>query len=144
MKKLTTYAFVGLFVLGIAGAAFAAAPTDQPGPGPGNFMCPFFTHRDTLTDEQKQAFTSFHQKMIENRKELIQQQVGWGWITQAQADAEVQRLDSWSKQGFDPSAMGPGMMGPGHHGGMRGPGMGGHGMMDGANCAPVAPPASNQ
>lgn len=126
MKKISIFLLIGVLVLGIGGATLWAEPRQDAAAD--NSFCPGFSQqngqnnvqRDALTDEQKQAFDQFHQQMIANRQELLQKQVAWGWITQAQADAQIQRMNEWSKNGF-----GPGMMGPGWRGGM------GAGMMNG-------------
>lgn len=116
MKKITIYLLVGMLVLGIGAATLWAEPRQDAAAG--NAFCPRFSQQDSqhnvqhdaLTDEQKQAFEQFHQQMIASHQELLQKQVAWGWITQEQADAQIQRMNEWSKKG-----MGAGMMSGYHH-----------------------------
>jgi hypothetical protein len=124
MKKTIIITVVGLLML-----AFAATMVSA-GPNPGR-MCPF-GNQATLTDAQKEEMAplvnemkDLHVKMGEVMKQMIQKQVGFGNMTQAQADEHITRMEANKSDG-----PGMGMMGRGHG---KGEGMGqgmGHGMMN--------------
>lgn len=123
MKKTILVTMVGLLML-----AFAATMVSA-GPNPGK-MCPFPGNQATLTDAQKEELAplcnemkDLHGKMGEVHKQMIQKQVSFGNMTQAEADEHIARMEE--RKGNGPS---PDMMGKGHG---KGHGMGmGHGMMN--------------
>lgn len=131
MKKTILLTVMGLLML-----AFAATMASA-GPNPGK-MCPF-GNQPKLTDAQKEEMAplvnemnDLHAKMFEVHKAMIQKQVGFGNMTQAQADECIARMQEHKGPGHD----GPGMMGKGH-------GMGRGPDMDGCPMNPL-PPADNQ
>ena len=123
MKKTMLITVVGLLML-----AFAATMVSA-GPNPGR-MC-LGGNQPNLTDAQKAEvaplmteMNDLHAKMFEVHKAMIQKQVGFGNMTQAQADECLTRMQENRGPGN-----GPGMMKRGHDG--RGHGMGmGRGMMN--------------
>ncbi|MDF2570163.1 MAG: hypothetical protein K0R55_1767 [Sporomusa sp.] len=122
MKKITIYALIGLLVLSLAGAVALAAPEGNQGqPGA---LCPPFGppgQQANLTDEQKAQINIWQKEMFEHRKQVLQKEVEWGWITQVQADQHIAFMEQQLKDGKLDIGMGPGPR--------RGPGMGhGRGM----------------
>ncbi|SMD09928.1 DUF2680 domain-containing protein [Sporomusa malonica] len=117
MKKITIFALIGILVLSLAGAVALAAPGGNPG-----MFCPPFGpagQQANLTDEQKAQIATWQKEMLEHKKQVLQKEVEWGWITQAQADEHIAFMEQQQKDGK------PGM-GMGHR---RGHGMGpGQGM----------------
>ncbi|MCR4442910.1 MAG: DUF2680 domain-containing protein [Peptococcaceae bacterium] len=80
----------------IAGtASFALADENdsakQPFKGRGNGFanCPQLQ----ITDEQKAQMASLHKQMLELKKQIIQQNVTSGVLTQEQADTMIERID---------------------------------------------------
>lgn len=119
MKKLTLLALIALLVVSFSALAFAA-PTQGPVQGTGNW-CPYYgQYYSNLTDDQKAQVATWHQQMLDQRKQMLQRQVEWGYMTQAQADQQF----SWMEQQMSNGAYSCGSMGM--HGGM---GMMGNGMM---------------
>lgn len=78
-----------------------------------------------LTDEQRQQIAQWQNQMLDNRKQVLQKQVEWGWITQAQADQQMAYMQQWQSNGYGMWMSGGSMMGHG----MMGHGMMGMGMM---------------
>lgn len=66
-----------------------------------------------MKDEQKEQIAIWDKQAIEQRKQILQQQVQWGWISQAEADKQI----VWMQQGVVSGASAF----SGHH-------MGGHNM----------------
>lgn len=121
MKKFTKYALTGALVLSLAGAVAFAAP-GNPGQ-PGGF-CPQFGpagQQTNLTDEQKAQISTWQKEQFEHRKQVLQKEVEWGWLTQAQADEQISFMEQRMKDGNFGMGMG---MGPGHGRGHHGQGMG--------------------
>jgi hypothetical protein len=118
MKKITGIALTGALVLTLAGAVAFAAPGNNL-----NTACPFFGaggpgQQVNLTDEQKAQIATWQQERLEHRKQVLQKQVEWGWITQAQADERISFMEQRQKDGnFGWMGRGNGHMG-------RGAGMG--------------------
>lgn len=125
MKK-TLLVFLMLLLSGSLGGAVAFADADdQTG------YCPYIQQAANLTDEQKEQIATWQNQLIDNRKQILQKQVEWDWITQAQADQQISRMQQWQTNGYGMwmrGPGGPGMMGPGGPG-MMGAGNPGYGMM---------------
>lgn len=123
MKKVALLTFVTLLVVSFAASAFAAPAS---APAPNNWYCPYYGQSyNNLTDEQKEQISTWHKQAIEQRKQMLQQQVQWGWISQAQADQQI----AWMEQGVTNGTLACGMMGGHNMGGMMmGSGMMGMGM----------------
>ena len=125
MKKTILITVVSLLMLAFAATMVSAGPNSGR-------MCPF-GNQPNLTDAQKEEMAplvtemnDLHGKMFEVHKAMIQKQVSFGNMTQADADACIAGMQEHRGPGH-----GPGMMGKGHDVG-RGHGMGmGRGMMDG-------------
>lgn len=125
MKKTIILTLMGLLMLAFATAMVSA------GPNPGH-MSPFW-NQPTLTDAQKEEMTplvnemnDLHAKMFEVHKAMIQKQVDFGNMTQAEADNCIAMMQEHKGPGN-----GPGMMGKGHDMERRHGGMGrGYGMMN--------------
>lgn len=118
MKKFTLFAVVGLLVLAVAAGVVMAAPGNM-GPGPQQWQSV------TFTDAQKNELAKLHYQMLDLRKQMMQQYVEAGAITQDQADTRTAamkaNLDSAVKNGNIGMRMGHGMgYGPGR--GMHGAG----------------------
>lgn len=112
MKKTILFAMVVLLAVTFSGLALAAQEQAAV-PAVGNGFCSHFgQHHDNLTDEQKAQIADWRQERQEQRKQVLAKQVEWGWITQAQADQEISRLEQQSTSG----TCGQGMMGMGRHG----------------------------
>jgi hypothetical protein len=121
MKKTILITIISLLLLGFATTMVSADPN------PGR-MVPFFGDHFKLTDAQKNEMmplvsemNDLHEKMFEVQKKMIQKQVEFGNITQAEADQRI----AWMQEH---QGEGPGMMGDGpdrvrEHGMDRGPGM---------------------
>ncbi len=111
MKKNILMAIVGLLMLAF-GATMVSA-----GPNPGG-MHPFWGGQTNLTDTQKEEMAPYFAKMkdlglqmMEVRKEMIQKQVGFGNMTQEEADQRITRMQERMEKG--PGSMGSGRMGRG-------------------------------
>ena len=118
MKKTMVVALIALAMLSFGGLAVAAP--QGPGSAQDNWYCPYYGQNiNNLTDDQKAQLAAWQQQAFDQRKEILQKQVEWGWITQAQADQQIswmeQRLaDGTYGHGHGPKGMGGfGMMGPG-------------------------------
>ena len=128
MKKTTKVITVALVVIALGVAVVSAAPGFGPmwAGAPGQNV--------TLTDAQKQELVPIYNQMFELRKQMIQKYVGFGALTQEQADWRIgamkERHEYMIKNG------GPGSCRGGGPGG-RGPGFGpGYGPRN-----PQAPPS---
>lgn len=109
MKKSTMVCLIAVLVLSLAGAVALAAPGANPGL-PGSF-CPAFGangQQINLTDEQKAQIETWHKERIEHRKQVLQKQVEWGWLTQEQADQQISFMEQRNKDGNFGMGMGPG------------------------------------
>lgn len=126
MKKVTLIALVALLVVSFTSSAFAAQGQTPTPATPGNWYCPYYGQNyNNLTDEQKEQVATWHKQAIDQRKQMLQQQVQWNWISQAQADQQI----AWMEQGVANGTLACGMMGGHNMGGMMmGPGMMGMGM----------------
>lgn len=109
MKKTILITMVGLLML-----AFAATMVSA-GPNPGK-MCPG-GNQINLTDAQKEEMaplmtemTDLHAKMFEVHKAMIQKQVSFGNMTQAEADECIAMMEAHKGMGKGPGMM----MGKGH------------------------------
>ncbi|MDT8901424.1 DUF2680 domain-containing protein [Anaeroselena agilis] len=120
MKKTSLFVAVVLVVVSFSGLV-VAAPAQDPAQSGGNWYCPNYGQNyNNLTDDQKAQIAAWQQQSLDQRKQVLQKQVEWGWITQSQADQQI----SWMQQHIADSAYGHGPMGM-----MGGYGMsGGHGM----------------
>lgn len=121
MKKVTLFALVALLVVSFSGLAIAA-PVQGPAQTPGNLYCPYYgQYYNDLNDDQKAQIATWHQQRLDQRKQMLQKQVEWGYMTQAQADQQF----SWMEQQMANGSYGCGPMGMMGNGmmGMRG-GMG--------------------
>lgn len=133
MKKTVILTLMGLLMLAFATAMVSAGPT------PGR-MCPF-GNQPNLTDTQKEEMAplvtemnDLHAKMFEVHKAMIQKQVGFGNMTQAEADQCIVMMQEHKGPGNVPAMMGKG------HNMERGHGMGhGHDMMNGCPMNQVEP-----
>ena len=76
--------------------------------GGNGYYSPYAQKAANLTDEQKQQMATWQTQMIENRKQVLNKQVEWGWITQAQADQQIANMQQWQKNGYGIWMMGPG------------------------------------
>lgn len=132
MKKASIFFVVGLLVLGLSGSVVAAAPV---APNQAGWNCPYWGQQQAnLTEAQKQDLIAYQNQVLESRKQLMQKQVGMGWITQEQADQYITAMNQHMVNG---SAYGCGMGGGGMmHGGMMGGGMMHGGMMSGGMSGP--------
>ncbi|HWR45380.1 DUF2680 domain-containing protein [Sporomusa sp.] len=108
MKKITIFALIGVLVLSLAGAVALAAPDGNPGQA-GTF-CPHFgpAGQANLSDEQKAQIATWQKEMFEHRKQVLQKEVEWGWITQAQADQHISFMEQHLKDGNFGMGMGHG------------------------------------
>lgn len=111
MKKGILFAIVALLVVSFSGIVFSAPAQD---PAQGNWYCPYYGQNyNNLTDDQKAQIAAWQQQALDQKKQILQKQVEWGWITQTQADQQI----SWMQQRFANGDYGHGPMG------MGGPGM---------------------
>lgn len=117
MKKVTLFALVALLVVSFSGLAMAA-PAQGPAQTPGNWYCPYYgQYYNNMTDEQKAQVATWHQQTLDQRKQMLQKQVEWGYMTQAQADQQF----SWMEQQMANGTYSCEMAGRGMHGnGMMG------------------------
>lgn len=122
MKRLSLSLVIAL-LLGITAWSVALAAPVQSGPG--GYYCPYMQQAPNLTDEQRQQIAQWQNQMLDNRKQVLQKQVEWGWITQAQADQQMAYMQQWQSNGYGMWMSGGSMMGHG----MMGHGMMGMGMM---------------
>ena len=124
MKRTCLALVVTLFLMSIVISMAVAAPA------PAGYYCPYAQWAPNLSDDQRQQISQWQNQLIDNRKQVFQRQVEWGWITQAQADQQTSYMQQWQSNGYGMWMMGPGMMDHGMMGpGMMGPGMMGHGNM---------------
>ena len=122
MKKVSMLFVVGLLVLGLSGSVVAAAPV---APNQTGWNCPYWGQQQAnLTEAQKQDLIAYQNQVLESRKQLMQKQVGMGWITQEQAD---QYITAMNQHMVDGPAYGCGMHGGMMNGGMMSGGMYGPG-----------------
>lgn len=84
------------------GNIVSADADDQTG------YCPYIQQATNLTDEQKQQITSWQSQVVDNRKQVFNKQIEWGWITQAQADQQISNMQQWRKNGYGMWRDGPG------------------------------------
>ncbi len=128
MKRVSMLLVVGLLVLGLAGSVAAAAPaTPSQNPNQAGWNCPYWGQQQaSLTEAQKQDLIAYQNQVLESKKQLMQKQVGMGWITQAQADQYIAAMSQHMVNGAAYGCgMGGGMMnGAGMHGGMMNSGRG--------------------
>lgn len=110
MKKTILITVVGLLMLVLAASMVSAGPN----PGGMGGMHSFMGQQANLTDTQKQEVAplldkmkDLHLQMFAVQKEMIQKQVSFGNMTQAEADQHIARMQERMEQG-------PGMMGRGH------------------------------
>lgn len=122
MKRLSLILAIALFMGIIFGSMAFAQPQNSYS---GGYHCPYMQRSPDLTDEQREQITQWQNQMIDNRKQVLQKQVEWGWITQTQADQQINHMQQWQNNGY-----GMWMMGAGWGGGMMGHGMMGGGMMN--------------
>jgi hypothetical protein len=125
MKKTTKVITVALVVIALGAAVVSAAPGFGPGFGPMAAGAP--GQAVTLTDAQKQELVPIYNQMFELRKQMIQKYVGFGTLTQEQADWRIgamkERHENMLKNGGPGAGFGPGGCRGGGPGG-RGPGYG--------------------
>lgn len=133
MKKTILVTVVALLMLALAATMVSAGPN----PGQRHLM----GNPPNFTDAQKaemeplmNEMNDLRGKMFEVHKAMIQKQVSFGYMTQADADACIARMEEHKDHG-------PGMMGMGNGSDMkRGHGMGrGHGMMNDCPMNQVPP-----
>ncbi len=98
MKKTILIAVVALLMV-----AFAATMVSA---GPNTGRMPFAGGQNNYTDAQKAEMAPYfskmndlHLQMIEVRKEMIQKQVSFGYLTQEQADQHIARMQERIEQG---------------------------------------------
>lgn len=133
MKKILLVLLMLLVSCSLGGNIVSADADDQTG------YCPYMQQSANLTDEQKQQIETWQSQLIDNRKQVLNKQVEWGWITQDQADQQISRIQQWQSNGYGLWMMGGGprgggMMGGGPgRGGMMGSGNHGYGMMWGGH-----------
>jgi len=83
MKKVTLLALVALLVVSFSGLA-AAAPVQGTAQTPGNWYCPYYGQTyNNLTDDQKAQLATWQQQALEQRTQMVQKQVEWGYMIQA-------------------------------------------------------------
>lgn len=120
MKKVTLLALITLLMVSFSALALAA-PAQGPVQGAGNWYCSYYgQYYNNLTDDQQAQADTWHQRMLDQRKQMLQKQVESGYMTQAQADQQF----SWMEQQMSNGAYGCGAMGM-----QGGKGMMGNGMM---------------
>ena len=49
----------------------------------------------SLTAEQKTEVQQWRKEKAELRKDLVNKQLAWGWITKDQADYQLKRIEEW-------------------------------------------------
>ena len=133
MNKTTIAALIGVLVVSLAGAVAFAAPAMNPDQS--GAFCPAWgpnSQQVNLTEEQKAQIETWRQEGLEHRKQVLQKQVEWGWLTQEQADQQINWLEQHHRDG---NFRGPGMMG-------HGKGMGSMHMQGG--CGNYSAPGSAQ
>lgn len=115
-KKVIVTAAVLLILAMATSMAFAAddGTTQSPQTPPS-----FKSNLPQLTDEQLQELKALHEQMLNLRKQMIKKYVEFGYISQEQADAMLQRLDEMAKWRSENGYYGPGF-GHGRRGGFRG------------------------
>lgn len=96
MKKSMAFVLIGLLAISVAAVAWASPKglgfMGGHGPGMGGPMNPA-----AMTDEQKTDWKAYHDKMVDAKKEFLQQQVARGTITQDQADLQIK----WMQYRFE-------------------------------------------
>ena len=97
MKRLSLTLAIALFVGVIFGSLAFAQPQNSYA---GGYYCPYMQRSPDLTDEQREQITQWQNQMIDNRKQVLQKQVEWGWITQDQADQQIKYMNQWQKNGY--------------------------------------------
>lgn len=108
MKRSILLTLVAILIVSFAASAFAAP---APVPVQNNGYCPYYGQTNSnLTDEQKEQIATWHKQAIEQRKQMMLQQVQWGWISQDQADQQLASME----QGVANGTRACGTMG-GHH-----------------------------
>lgn len=107
---ITLVVVVALCVVSFSNLAIAAL-VQSPAPIPGNWYCPYYgQYYNNLTDDQKSQIASWQRQRLDQTKLMLQKQVKWGWITQAQADQQI----SWMEQRFANGYYGYSPMGGGY------------------------------
>lgn len=120
MKKVTLLVLVALLVVSFTVSVFAA-PAQAPAQTLGSWYCPYYGQSfSNLTDEQKAQIDTWRQQTLEQRKQMLQKQVGWGYVTQEQADLQISQMEQQMASGV--------MLGHSMGHGIGGHGMKGHGM----------------
>lgn len=118
MKKITVLTIVSLLVFSLAGAVAFANPAPQQTQN--GWYCPYWGQQTAnLTDAQKEELAAYQQKMVATKKQMLQKEVEWGWITQAQADGYLAAMSQHMVNGpmYGHGMMGGmGMMGAGRTG----------------------------
>ena len=128
MKKVSV-SLVIVLLLGIGVLSVAiAAPLESAG-----YYCPYLQQEPTLTEDQRQQLSQWQNQMTENRKQMLQKQVEWGWITQEQANQQINYMQQWPRNGYGMWMMGARMNSNGMGHGMRAHGSRGHGLMWGGH-----------
>lgn len=93
MKKALIILLAIALIAGTASFALADEnnSTQQPFKGRGNGFanCPQLQ----ITDEQKAQMASLHKQMLELKKQIVQQNVAGGVITQEQADKMIEMIN---------------------------------------------------
>lgn len=59
-----------------------------------------FDYQASLTDEQKTQLQTWKTEKAELKKEWVNLQYNWGWITKEQAEYRIARLDDWAEKSF--------------------------------------------
>jgi len=127
VKRLSLTLAIALFVGVIFGSLAFAQPQNSYA---GGYYCPYMQRSPDLTDEQREQITQWQNQMIDNRKQVLQKQVEWNWLTQTQADQQINYMHQWQNNGYGMWMMGSGWGGGSMMGhGMMGGGMMGHGVM---------------
>lgn len=112
MKKTILITVVSLLLLAFAATMVSAGANPDR-------MHPFWGNQANLTDAQKGEMAPYfdkmkdlRQQMVEVRKEMIQKQVGFGYITQEEADQHIarmqERMEKGPGRGFGKMGRGPG------------------------------------
>lgn len=105
MKKFITMAVVGLLVIAFAISIVSAAPDTTPTTGRN------FGKQITLTPEQKEELAPLYKQMLETKKQILQKYVGYGYITQEQAQQRIERMENNLKDGNFKAHIGMGRLG---------------------------------
>lgn len=59
-----------------------------------------FDYQASLTDEQKTQLETWKAEKAQLKKEWVNLQLNWGWITKEQAEYRITRLDDWAEKSF--------------------------------------------